>query len=156
MGRVFVSLYGFKDVRIVVYGCHNPESWNFNGGKEIEYNDLLNQILDAIKDNGIVRNFSILGGEPLCKENRNLVLNILKEIRKRYPNIIIYCWTGGLFETITKYPETLAILKYIDILIDGQFILEKRDITLKLRGSTNQRIIDVQESLKQSKVIEIS
>lgn len=138
-----------------MYGCHNPESWNFNGGKEIEYNDLLNQILDAIKDNGIIRNFSILGGEPLCKENQNLVHNILKNVRKEYPNINIYCWTGGLFENLIKQPKMLDILKYINVLIDGQFILEKRDITLKLRGSTNQRIIDVQESLKQNKIIEI-
>lgn len=148
-------LCGFRDVRTIVYGCHNPESWNFNGGKEIEYNDLLNQILDAIKDNGIIRNFSILGGEPLCKENQNLVHNILKNVRKEYPNINIYCWTGGLFENLIKQPKMLDILKYINVLIDGQFILEKRDITLKLRGSTNQRIIDVQESLKQNKIIEI-
>lgn len=134
-------------------GCHNPETWSKNGGILIEYNQLLQEIIEAIQANGIIRNFSILGGEPLCKENIKLTYNLIKDIKKVYPNILIYCWTGYNFEEIRKkYKE---ILKNIDILIDGKFILEQRDVTLKLRGSSNQRVIDIQKSLKENKIIEI-
>ena len=135
-------------------GCHNPETWAKDGGTLIEYNQLLQEIIEAIKANGIIRNFSILGGEPLCEENIYLVNSLIKDIKKIYPNILIYCWTGYNFEEIKeKYKETL---ENIDILIDGKFILEKRDVTLKLRGSSNQRLIDVKKSLKENKTITIN
>lgn len=135
-------------------GCHNPETWAKDGGTLIEYNQLLQEIIEAIKANGIIRNFSILGGEPLCEENIYLVNSLIKDIKKIYPDILIYCWTGYDFEEIKeKYKE---ILKDIDVLIDGNFILEKRDITLQLRGSSNQRVIDVKKSLKENKTITIN
>ena len=135
-------------------GCHNPETWSKNGGILIEYNQLLQEIIEAIHANGIIRNFSILGGEPLCEENISLVKNLIRDIKKIYPDILIYCWTGYDFEEIKeKYKE---ILKDIDVLIDGNFILEKRDITLQLRGSSNQRLIDVKKSLKENKTITIN
>ena len=83
-------------------GCHNPETWSKDGGILIEYNQLLQEILEAIKANGIIRNFSILGGEPLCEENISLVKNLIKDIKKIYPNILIYCWTGYDFEKIKE------------------------------------------------------
>lgn len=134
-------------------GCHNPETWSKNGGMLIEYNKLLQEIIEAIQANGIIRNFSILGGEPLCKENIKLTYNLIKDIKKVYPNILIYCWTGYNFEEIKK--EYKEILKNIDVLIDGKFVLEQRDVTLTLRGSSNQRVIDIQKSLKEHKIIEI-
>lgn len=135
-------------------GCHNPETWSKNGGILIEYNQLLQEIIEAIHANGIIRNFSILGGEPLCEENISLVKNLIRDIKKIYPDILIYCWTGYDFEEIKeKYKE---ILKDIDVLIDGNFILEKRDITLQLRGSSNQRLIDVKKSLEENKTITIN
>ena len=134
-------------------GCHNPETWAKDGGTLIEYNQLLQEILEAIKANGIIRNFSILGGEPLCEENISLVKNLIRDIKKIYPDILIYCWTGYDFEEIKeKYKE---ILKDINVLIDGKFILKQRDVTLTLRGSSNQRVIDIQKSLKENKIIEI-
>ena len=134
-------------------GCHNPETWSKNGGILIEYNQLLQEIIEAIHANGIIRNFSILGGEPLCEENISLVKNLIRDIKKIYPDILIYCWTGYDFEEIKeKYKE---ILKDIDVLIDGKFILKQRDVTLTLRGSSNQRVIDIQKSLKENKIIEI-
>ena len=134
-------------------GCHNPETWSKNGGILIEYNQLLQEIIEAIHANGIIRNFSILGGEPLCEENISLVKNLIRDIKKIYPDILIYCWTGYDFEEIKeKYKE---ILKDINVLIDGKFILKQRDVTLTLRGSSNQRVIDVQKSLKENKIIEI-
>lgn len=135
-------------------GCHNPETWSKDGGEIIEYNDLLDKILKAIKANGIIRNFSILGGEPLCEENIKLVTKLVKDIKKEYPNILIFCWTGYTFkELISNFNNIPEVLKYIDILIDGKFILEQRDVSLYLRGSKNQNIIDVKKSLIQKEEI---
>lgn len=132
-------------------GCHNPETWSKDGGLLIEYNDLLQEIIEAIKSNNIIRNFSILGGEPLCDENISLVNNLIKDIKQIYPNILIYCWTGYNFEDIKdKYKE---VLSNIDVLIDGKFIAEQRDVSLYLRGSSNQRVIDCKKSLLENKII---
>lgn len=132
-------------------GCHNPETWSKDGGILIEYNDLLQEIIEAIKSNNIIRNFSVLGGEPLCDENISLINNLIKDIKQIYPNILIYCWTGYNFEDIKdKYKE---VLSNIDILIDGKFIVEQRDVSLYLRGSSNQRVIDCKKSLLENKVI---
>ena len=132
-------------------GCHNPETWSKDGGLLIEYHDLLQEIIEAIKSNNIIRNFSILGGEPLCDENVSLVNNLIKDIKQIYPNILIYCWTGYNFEDIKdKYKE---VLSNIDVLIDGKFIAEQRDVSLYLRGSSNQRVIDCKKSLLENKKI---
>ena len=132
-------------------GCHNPETWSRTGGLLIEYDNLLKEILQAISANGILRNFSLLGGEPLCEENIDLIEKLIKDIKQQYPNILIYCWTGYRFEDLRqKYRN---VLQYIDVLIDGKFILGQRDVTLKLRGSSNQRVIDCKKSLAENKVI---
>lgn len=132
-------------------GCHNPETWSKNGGALIEYNKLLKEILEAISANGIIRNFSILGGEPLCEENIGLTKGIIQDVKKIYPQILIYCWTGYEFEDLMqKYKD---VLQYIDVLIDRKFILEQRNVTLKLRGSSNQRVIDCKKSLAENKII---
>lgn len=120
-------------------GCHNPEQFSFNGGKELP-NDYKGQIVKAISANGITRNFSILGGEPLCEENITLTHDTIVAIRSAYPNIKIFLWTGYLLENL-KHPLMKEILDKIDCLIDGPFILSQRDTTLKLRGSKNQRIL---------------
>ena len=121
-------------------GCHNPESWNFAGGQELP-NDYRGNIIKAISENGITRNFSVLGGEPLCLENIDLTYEAIETVRTAYPNIKIFLWTGYYLEDIKENPMVQKILNKIDVLIDGPFIKEKRDITLKLRGSTNQRIL---------------
>lgn len=121
-------------------GCHNPETWSFNGGLEDSEENIINIIIEAISANGIQRNFSILGGEPLCAENREFVKKLSKTIHKTFPTITIYCWTGYLYENIEQ-----QYLEDIDILIDGPFQIDKRDITLKLRGSSNQRILNLRE-----------
>lgn len=123
-------------------GCHNPQTWDFKGGKELPP-DFLKIIDDAITANGIQRNFSILGGEPLCLENKSLVNEIVAHVRNTFPNIKIYIWTGDTIKHLQKLndPEINCILTNIDVLIDGPFIQEERDITLKLRGSSNQRIL---------------
>lgn len=117
-------------------GCFNQETWNFDGGKEFtpQIEDGLFNILESKKD--YLSYFSILGGEPLAPQNIDKVQDILKKVKKKFP-FKTYVWTGYRLENI----ENKEILKYIDVLIDGPFIEAQRDITLKLRGSSNQRVL---------------
>lgn len=123
-------------------GCHNPETWNFDGGKEFKP-DLIDDILKGLTAQDIERSFCILGGEPLCGENLFLTTLLVKTIKEQKPNIKIYIWTGYTYEELIKStsPHMKIILDNIDVLIDGPFIQEERDITLALRGSKNQRIL---------------
>lgn len=121
-------------------GCHNPEAWSFEGGQELP-NGYKGNIIKAISANGITRNFSVLGGEPLCPENLDLTLSTISAVRAAYPNIKIFLWTGYCLEDIKENPVVKEILEQINVLIDGPFIQEQRDITLKLRGSKNQRVL---------------
>lgn len=122
-------------------GCHNPETWDFNGGTEIDREKLLKNVISSLTQNGIKRNFSVLGGEPLAPENLGDAAYIISKVRENFPDIKIYLWTGYVIEELSKKNIFIKqILKNIDVLIDGPFILEKKDLTLKLRGSTNQRI----------------
>lgn len=125
-------------------GCHNPETWDFNGGVEVP-DDIRGKIIKAISANNIIRNFSILGGEPLCNENLDFVLNIVQSVRISYPNIKIFIWSGYTYEELLEREDNriIDILKCCNVLIDGCFELDKRDITLPLRGSSNQRIIQL-------------
>lgn len=133
-------------------GCHNPETWNFEGGETIENNDLRGQIVKALIANGINRNFSILGGEPLCKENAEDVLTILTCVKIALPYTKIFLWTGYTYEYLISLKDECIneILDKIDILIDGPFIQEERDLTLYLRGSRNQRVIDLKSMRKNN------
>ena len=121
-------------------GCHNPKQWDFNGGQKIEIDVLIKEISQAIAANGIQRNFSVLGGEPLAPENFTDTYYIIRQIKEKFPTIKIFIWTGYVLEELKEMYNDL-IFEYIDVLIDGRFELDKRDITLKLRGSSNQRIL---------------
>ena len=129
-------------------GCHNPQTWDFNGGKEFTI-DTMNEIIESLNANGVQRNLSIMGGEPLCTENIFLVDMIIHKVKEVYPNIKIYVWTGYTYEQLLEQsqlePKLKDILDNIDYLIDGPFILGERDITLAMRGSRNQRILDMKE-----------
>ena len=121
-------------------GCHNPDSWNFNGGEYINNWRLIEQISEAITANGIQRNFSILGGEPFAPQNIDDTYQILWHIKERFPSIKTFVWTGYTLQQLQDlYEDTL--LDNVDVLIDGPFIKAERDITLKFRGSKNQRIL---------------
>ena len=129
------------------YNCQNPETWNFDGGKEFTA-ETLQEIKDALTANGIMRNLSILGGEPLCQENLFLTMLVIKEVKEQFPNINIYLWTGYTIEELKdkySHPHMNYILNNIDVLIDGKYIEDQRDITLPLRGSSNQKIINIKE-----------
>lgn len=124
-------------------GCHNQLYWDYNSGEEVEEDEIAEILKKAISKNNVLRNFSVLGGEPLCKENIKNVEYIIKEIRKEYPEIKIYVWTGYTLEELRefKFSELDSILNNIDVLIDGRFVEELRDTSLKLRGSSNQRVL---------------
>lgn len=128
-------------------GCHNPESWDFEGGQSIDREVLINKIISAIGANGIQRNFSLLGGEPFCDRNIEDAYYITKAVKEKYPNIVIYGWTGSwLYELLEKdNPYYSKILKLVDYLVAGPFDLAARDITLPLRGSRNQIIHNLRE-----------
>ena len=130
-------------------GCHNPQTWDFNGAYEFTQ-ETLNSIITALKANNVQRNFAIMGGEPLHPDNLFLTNLVITEVRKHYPDIKIYLWTGYIYEDLVDKKEKLLqnILENIDVLIDGPFIKEQRDITLAMRGSRNQRIIELKEKNK--------
>ena len=139
-------------VALFVQGCHfhcdncfNKNTWNFNEGLEwtppIE-NDFLNII-----DKPYIKRISFLGGEPLAPENKEDVLSLINKCKQLYPNKKIWVWTGYIFDNLPK-----PILNNIDYLVDGPYIDSLRDYKLKFRGSSNQRIIDVQETLKTGNI----
>lgn len=125
-------------------GCHNPGTWDFNGGKEFT-NDTLQKILEGLTAQGITRNLCIMGGEPLCEENAFLVNLILQEVKNKLPEIKIYIWSGYTYEELLRSsnPHVKLCLELADVLIDGPYIEAERDLTLEMRGSRNQRIIDL-------------
>ena len=127
-------------------GCHNPETWSFEGGKEFTPK-VLNEIYEALRANGVERSFCIMGGEPMCEQNLFLTCLVLQNVRLRYPDIKVYLWTGYYYEELLKMsdPKVKLILDMIDVLIDGPYEESKRDITLKMRGSSNQNIIELKE-----------
>ena len=127
-------------------GCHNPQTWDFDGGYEFTQ-DTMDNIIKALNANNVQRNFCIMGGEPLHPDNLFLTNLVISEVKKKYPDIKIYVWTGYLYEDLLAKNEKLLqnILQSIDVLIDGPFIKEQRDITLTMRGSRNQRIINLKE-----------
>ena len=128
-------------------GCHNPETWDFEGGKEFTPK-VLDEIYEALHANNIKRSFCIMGGEPLCEENLFLTYLVLTEVKKHFPDVKVYIWTGYYYEQLLKKtdPKMKEILELTDVLIDGPYIEARRDITLPLRGSSNQSIIYLKET----------
>ncbi len=129
--------------------CFNSVAWDFKNGKEFT-NDTLKEILDSLSskyNNG----FSLLGGEPFEPENQEELAYMLKIIKENFPDKEIWCWTGCVYEKHLKEggthftPYTKEMLKYIDVLVDGPFVQELYDPSLKFRGSSNQRILAVKK-----------
>ena len=124
-------------------GCFNRGTWNYDDGREFTDDDLSYIIKNINKDN-VNRNLSILGGEPLCPENVEGVIRLCRVIKSIYPNKKIYLWTGYVYEDFNSIQK--EIIKCVDIIIDGKFELDKKDLSLMLRGSSNQRIIHTSEN----------
>ena len=137
--------------------CFNPETWDFNYGNPLT-EEIENQILNSLKPNHI-NGLTLLGGEPMEPANQKGLLGLVKKVKENYPNKTIWCYTGYLFDeellkpSRARCPWTDELLSYIDIIVDGEFKIDLKDITLRFKGSSNQRIIDVQKSLKAKEVI---
>ena len=129
--------------------CFNPETWDFKDGKEFT-DETIEKVLDIANKDHIV-GLSILGGEPMHKTTIEGTKKLAKAFIENYPNKNIWTWSGFRFEDL----KDKDVLKYIDVLVDGTYKDELHDPTLKWRGSSNQRVIDVQESLKNGKIITI-
>ena len=130
--------------------CFNPETHDFNGGKEFN-EKTINRILDLC-DNDNIEGLSILGGEPMHPNNIEGTTKLAKSFKEKFPNKNVWAWSGYKFDQDLQDKE---VVNYLDVLVDGQYKDELRNPTLKWKGSSNQRVIDVQESLKENKVIEI-
>ena len=142
---VRVSVF-FQGCSFHCKNCFNPETWDFESGKEFN-DDVINHILDLC-DNEYIVGLSILGGEPLHPFNIKGSTKLAKEFKKKYSDKNIWLWSGFLFENL----KDKEIMKYIDVLVDGQYVDELNDPTLDYRGSSNQRVIDVKKSLKNNKI----
>ena len=144
---VRVSVF-FQGCAFHCKGCFNPETWDFDGGREFTDKEI-DEIIDLCKDD-YIKGLSILGGEPMHPNNIEATTRLAKRFKEVYPEKTIWSWTGFLFD---KYVKDKEVAKYIDVLVDGQFKEEEKDPQLKWRGSKNQRVIDVQKSLKEEKVV---
>lgn len=131
-------------------GCFNGETWSFVDGEEFTEENL-KYIMENIDKHNINRDLSILGGEPLCPENIEGVLHVCEAFKNKYPHKKIYVWTGYTAENFDELQR--EIFKYADVLVDGKFEEEKKNISLTLRGSSNQRVINVKETIKENKLV---
>lgn len=142
-------------------GCFNSEAWDFGYGREYTQ-QTEEEILQALAPD-YIRGFSVLGGEPMEPANRGTVLKLLRRVREQYPKKDIWCYTGYDYERdLLRWAvqeescgEVKALLSLIDVLVDGEFVEERKNLRLAFRGSENQRLIDVQETLRRGMIIEI-
>ena len=133
-------------------GCFNKEQQDFNYGNKFT-KETEDEFIQLTK-NKQIKGVNILGGEPMQQIMDDTLLNLLKRI-KLQTDKPIWLWSGYTFEEIVNNPKRLEILREVDVLIDGKFQADKRDIMLKYRGSSNQRVIDVKKSLEQGNIVEI-
>lgn len=138
-------------------GCFNVDAWDFNYGDE--YNeDTENKILQAL-DKDYIKGLTLLGGEPLEYVNQKGLLPLVKKVKEKFPNKTIWCYTGYKFDEdvlddmCKKWPETNELIHNLDIVVDGKYDEDLRDLRLKFKGSSNQRIIDVKETLKNNQIV---
>ena len=141
-------------VSIFMQGCHfhckncfNSETWDFEGGKEFT-DDTINKVLDLSNKEHII-GLSILGGEPMHPVNIEGTTKLAKAFKEKYPNKDIWVWSGFRYEDL----KGKDVFKYIDVLVDGQYVDELHDPTLKWKGSSNQRVIDIKETLKNNDIV---
>ena len=126
-------------------GCHNPETHNFGGGKILN----TEKIISDFAKSPLIIGITLTGGEPLCQ------IDAVTELAKAAKNfgLNVWCYTGFTYEDLFSNDKIKHFLNYVDVLVDGKFIESQRDLNLSFRGSTNQRLIDVTESLSKNKII---
>ena len=133
------------------HNCHNPQTWDFNSGIPFTDDSMQEILYDLSKP--YIKGLTLSGGHPLDPHNAPKVLEIVKRVKMVFPNKDIWIYSGYVWEDIIKDNTLKEILKCTDVLVDGAYVDELRDISLAFRGSSNQRIIDVPKSLEQNKVI---
>lgn len=145
--------------------CFNPETWNFKYG-EVFTEEVEEELLEALKP-GHIHGLTLLGGEPMEPDNQRALVPFLRKVKEQFPNKTIWCYTGYTLESDlwgivaddlgrrgrARCEVTDEFLGMLNILVDGEFIIEQKDIRLKFRGSSNQRILDMKESVKGKKAV---
>ena len=137
--------------------CFNQEAWDFNYGKEFTQKEI-DKVIGEL-NHSYVEGLSLLGGEPLEHKNQQGLLPLLRQVKQKFPDKNIWCYSGYTFEDdimgkmYKNWEETPELLSYIDVLVDGKFEEDKKDISLRFRGSSNQRILDAKKSVKEGKAV---
>ena len=138
-------------------GCFNQETWDFKYGKPFDQK-AVKEIMEDLEPE-YIRGFSLLGGEPFEPVNQEVLVGLLRHIRERYPHKTIWCYSGYLFDKdilagrLGDPAITREMLSYLDILVDEEFVEAKKNLNLRFKGSENQRIINVPESLKRNEIV---
>ena len=155
--HIGVSLF-VQGCRFCCKGCFNKETWDFNGGNE--WTQEIEDEFIELANRPYIKRISILGGEPLADENVCDIFELIVRLKTKFPNKSIWVYTGYQFEDIFNNPlqsnETTLrkkVVEICDVLVDGRYIEEKKDLTLKFRGSKNQRLIDIKKSLKENNIV---
>lgn len=137
--------------------CFNPETWDFNYGRE--FTDNTEEEIIKYMEPEYIKGLTLLGGEPLEHCNQQGLLPLLRKVKRIYPEKNIWCFTGYDFEKdvtghmLGEWEETKEMLSYIDVMVDGEFMADKKDLNLVFKGSSNQRTIMVQESMKCGEIV---
>ena len=137
-------------------GCFNAETWDFRYG-QLYTEETEKEILAALEP-GYIQGFTLLGGEPFEPENQESLIHLCNRVRNELPDKDIWCFSGFTYEEITgnsraNIKNTKELLSLIDVLVDGRFVEDKKDISLKFRGSSNQRIINIKKTMAEGKVV---
>lgn len=141
-------------------GCFNECAWDFNYGNHFTEKEI-DQVLEYM-NHDYIAGLTLLGGEPLEKQNQEGLLPLVKKVKEKFPDKNIWCYTGFDFEKdivgkmVPNNPTTQELLNYIDVVVDGKFEEEKKNPSLRFRGSENQRILDVKQTIQNKKVMEFS
>ena len=139
--------------------CFNKDTWDFNFGFEFT-NEVMEEVLSTF-NHSFIKGLTVLGGEPMEPENQRGLLPFIKEFKRRYPDKDLWLYTGNLYEELTGQcgahykclDITAELLSYVDILVDGPFVEEEKSIGLRFRGSKNQRVIDLNKTRKENKIV---
>lgn len=138
-------------------GCFNKEAWDFNYGKPFT-EETIEYIIKELEPS-YIKGLTLLGGDPFEHSNQQGLLPLLRKVREIYPQKDIWCFSGYLFDEeicgkmCKEWPETSEMLSYIDVLVDGRFVETLKNVNLRFKGSSNQRTIMVQESLKTGEIV---
>lgn len=137
-------------------GCFNSEAWDFNYGSE--YTEETEEKILKLLSRSYINGFSLLGGEPFEPCNQRVLVKLLEKIKKAYPEKTVWCYTGYLYDDELKKDSrarcevTDSMLDMIDVLVDGRFVAEKKNLNLRFRGSSNQRVIDLNKTRENGTV----